>query len=38
MGSKDAEIYLGSPLSVAAAALAGRIADPREYVKEEGHG
>ncbi|MDR2771647.1 MAG: 3-isopropylmalate dehydratase large subunit [Clostridiales Family XIII bacterium] len=32
MGSKDAEIYLGSPLSVAAAALAGRIADSREYL------
>jgi 3-isopropylmalate/(R)-2-methylmalate dehydratase large subunit len=32
MGSKDAEIYLASPLSVAAAALAGRIADPREYL------
>ena len=32
MGSKDAEIYLGSPLSVAAAALAGKIADPREYL------
>jgi 3-isopropylmalate/(R)-2-methylmalate dehydratase large subunit len=31
MGSKDAGVYLGSPLSVAAAALAGRITDPREY-------
>ncbi|MDR2163058.1 MAG: 3-isopropylmalate dehydratase large subunit [Clostridiales Family XIII bacterium] len=34
MGSKDAEIYLGSPLSVAAAALAGRIADPRGFIRE----
>jgi 3-isopropylmalate/(R)-2-methylmalate dehydratase large subunit len=32
MGSKDAEIYLGSPLSVAAAALSGKITDPREYL------
>jgi len=29
MGSADAEIYLGSPETVAASALAGRIADPR---------
>jgi 3-isopropylmalate/(R)-2-methylmalate dehydratase large subunit len=34
MGSKDAGIYLGSPLSVAASAIEGRIADPREYAKE----
>jgi 3-isopropylmalate/(R)-2-methylmalate dehydratase large subunit len=32
MGSKDSEIYLGSPLSVAAAALSGKITDPREYL------
>ena len=32
MGSGDAEIYLGSPLTAAASALAGVIADPREVV------
>lgn len=30
MGSPDAEIYMASPYSVAAAAIAGRIVDPRE--------
>jgi 3-isopropylmalate/(R)-2-methylmalate dehydratase large subunit len=33
MGSKKAEIYLGSPYSAAAAALAGEIVDPREFLK-----
>lgn len=31
MGSPEAEVYLGSPALVAAAAVAGRIVDPREY-------
>ena len=30
MGSPEAEVYLGSPASVAAAAVAGQIIDPRE--------
>ena len=34
MGSSDAEVYLGSPASVAAAAVAGRIVDPREFWNE----
>lgn len=33
MGSAKAEIYLGSPASVAAAALMGKIVDPTEYLK-----
>lgn len=33
MGSKDAEIYLGSAATVAASALAGQIADPRLYLE-----
>jgi 3-isopropylmalate/(R)-2-methylmalate dehydratase large subunit len=32
MGSTSARIYLGSPYTVAASAVAGRIADPRELV------
>jgi len=31
MGSPEARIYLGSPASVAAAAVAGEIVDPREF-------
>lgn len=32
MGHKEAEIFLGSPASVAAAAIEGKIADPRKYL------
>ncbi|MEI6970102.1 MAG: 3-isopropylmalate dehydratase large subunit [bacterium] len=32
MGSKEAPIYLASPLTVAASAVAGHIADPREFM------
>ncbi len=32
MGHPQAEIYIGSPASVAAAALQGRIADPAQYL------
>lgn len=32
MGSRDARIFLGSPATVAASAVEGRLADPRKYV------
>jgi 3-isopropylmalate/(R)-2-methylmalate dehydratase large subunit len=32
MGSADAEVYLASPYTVAASAVAGRITDPRQYL------
>ncbi len=34
MGPGSSKVYLGSPYSVAAAAVAGRIADPREMLAE----
>ena len=33
-GSQQAEIYLGGPLTVAAAAVAGRIENPKEVFDE----
>jgi 3-isopropylmalate/(R)-2-methylmalate dehydratase large subunit len=33
MGDPDAKVYMGSPATVAASAIKGVIADPREYVK-----
>ena len=32
MGSKNAGIYLGSPMTVAASALVGEITDPRQFI------
>ncbi|GAW92332.1 hypothetical protein, partial [Calderihabitans maritimus] len=32
MGSNRAEIFLGSPATVAASAIEGRITDPRKYL------
>jgi homoaconitase/3-isopropylmalate dehydratase large subunit len=34
MGSSEAKIYLASAATVAASALAGRIADPRPLMQE----
>jgi 3-isopropylmalate/(R)-2-methylmalate dehydratase large subunit len=35
MGHNEARVYLGSPYSVAAAAVAGRIVDPRPMLAEQ---
>ena len=32
MGSKESEVYLASPATVAASAISGRVTDPREYL------
>jgi 3-isopropylmalate/(R)-2-methylmalate dehydratase large subunit len=34
MGSPESSLYLASPYAVAAAAVAGRIVDPRDYLEE----
>ena len=34
MGSGQSRVYLGSPYTVAASAVRGRIADPREFLAE----
>jgi len=33
MGSPRSEVYLASPATVAASAVAGKIADPRPYLR-----
>ena len=33
MGANSAQVYLGSPYTVAAAAVAGQIVDPREFLE-----
>lgn len=35
MGSPSGEIYIGSPATVAATAIEGKIADPRKYIQKE---
>jgi 3-isopropylmalate/(R)-2-methylmalate dehydratase large subunit len=34
-GSPDAQLYLGSPATVTASAIAGRIADPRRIIDSD---
>ena len=32
MGDKESQVFLASPMTVAASAIAGKIVDPREYL------
>ena len=32
MGDKESKVFLASPMTVAASAIAGKIVDPREYL------
>jgi 3-isopropylmalate/(R)-2-methylmalate dehydratase large subunit len=34
MGAASSKVWLGSPLTVAASAITGRIADPRDFLKD----
>jgi 3-isopropylmalate/(R)-2-methylmalate dehydratase large subunit len=35
MGHKESQVFLASPATVAASAIAGRIVDPREYLSNQ---